>query len=213
MRKSRSLFTDAKPRRTGALVYPMLLILLLAVIVALNFVNNGRVKLLNEDVTITSLSKDLEKFRKNNSVDLGYIRADLEEPEDHEPTQAIPTAAIQAARKERTPAEEKKRDKKLIAIVVGGFAAALLVVFLLFKFVFGGINDNPAAQSYKVPDVLGKTVEEAQQMEGVKGVFHNEVAVTKKKNNYRGGRQQGRQQLSARPDHRAGPQVRPCPQE
>ena len=43
MRKSRSLFTDAKPRRTGALVYPMLLILLLAVIVALNFVNNGRV--------------------------------------------------------------------------------------------------------------------------------------------------------------------------
>ena len=55
MRKSRSLFTDAKPRRTGALVYPMLLILLLAVIVALNFVNNGRVKLLNEDVTITSI--------------------------------------------------------------------------------------------------------------------------------------------------------------
>ena len=50
--------------------------------------------------------------------------------------------------------------------MVGGFAAALLVVFLLFKFVFGGINDNPAAQSYKVPDVLGKTVEEAQQMEG-----------------------------------------------
>ena len=95
-------------------------------------------------------------------ADLSYAPAiDLEEPEDHEPTQAIPTAAIQAARKERTPAEEKKRDKKLIAILVGGFAAALLVVFLLFKFVFGGINDNPAAQSYKVPDVLGKTVEEA----------------------------------------------------
>ena len=60
-----------------------------------------------------AMLEDLEKFRKNNSVDLGYIRADLEEPEDHEPTQAIPTAAIQAARKERTPAEEKKRDKKL----------------------------------------------------------------------------------------------------
>lgn len=66
-----------------------------------------------------AMLEDLEKFRKNNSVDLGYIRADLEEPEDHEPTQAIPTAAIQAARKERTPAEEKKRDKKLIAIVGG----------------------------------------------------------------------------------------------
>ena len=117
-----------------------------------------------------AMLEDLEKFRKNNSVDLGYIRADLEEPEDHEPTQAIPTAAIQAARKERTPAEEKKRDKKLIAIVVGGFAAALLVVFLLFKFVFGGINSNSTVH-YKVPDVRGKTVEEAQQMEGVKGVF------------------------------------------
>lgn len=134
-----------------------------------------------------AMLEDLEKFRKNNSVDLGYIRADLEEPEDHEPTQAIPTAAIQAARKERTPAEEKKRDKKLIAIVVGGFAAALLVVFLLFKFVFGGINDNPAAQSYKVPDVLGKTVEEAQQMEGVKGVFQIEVAGSKADSNYQPG--------------------------
>ena len=61
---------EAKPRRTGALVYPMLLILLLAVIVALNFVNNGRVKLLNEDVTITSLSKDLEKFRILHISDL-----------------------------------------------------------------------------------------------------------------------------------------------
>lgn len=134
-----------------------------------------------------AMLEDLEKFRKNNSVDLGYIRADLEEPEDHEPTQAIPTAAIQAARKERTPAEEKKRDKKLITIVVGGFAAALLVVFLLFKFVFGGINDNPAAQSYKVPDVLGKTVEEAQQMEGVKGVFQIEVAGSKADSNYQPG--------------------------
>ena len=134
-----------------------------------------------------AMLEDLEKFRKNNSVDLGYIRADLEEPEDHEPTQAIPTAAIQAARKERTPAEEKKRDKKLIAIVVGGFAAALLVVFLLFKFVFGGINNNPAAQSYKVPDVLGKTVEEAQQMEGVKGVFQIEVAGSKADSNYQPG--------------------------
>ena len=134
-----------------------------------------------------AMLEDLEKFRKNNSVDLGYIRADLEEPEDHEPTQAIPTAAIQAARKERTPAEEKKRDKKLIAIVVGGFAAALLVVFLLFKFVFGGINNNPAAQSYKVPDVLGKTVEEAQQMEGIKGVFQIEVAGSKADSNYQPG--------------------------
>lgn len=134
-----------------------------------------------------AMLEDLEKFRKNNSVDLGYIRADLEEPEDHEPTQAIPTAAIQAARKERTPAEEKKRDKKLIAIVVGGFAAALLVVFLLFKFVFSGINNNPAAQSYKVPDVLGKTVEEAQQMEGIKGVFQIEVAGSKADSNYQPG--------------------------
>lgn len=134
-----------------------------------------------------AMLEDLEKFRKNNSVDLGYIRADLEEPEDREPTQAIPTAAIQAARKERTPAEEKKRDKKLIAIVVGGFAAALLVVFLLFKFVFSGINNNPAAQSYKVPDVLGKTVEEAQQMEGIKGVFQIEVAGSKADSNYQPG--------------------------
>ena len=100
MRKSRSLFTDAKPRRTGALVYPMLLILLLAVIVALNFVNNGRVKLLNEDVTITSLSKDLEKFRKDPAVDMDYIRKELASVQpDNEPTMSIPTAQVATAEK------------------------------------------------------------------------------------------------------------------
>lgn len=70
MRKNRSLFTEAKPRRVGALVYPMLLILLLAVVFALNVINNGRVQLLSQDVTITSLSKDLEKFRILHISDL-----------------------------------------------------------------------------------------------------------------------------------------------
>lgn len=70
MRRNRSLFTEAKPRRAGALVYPMLLILLLAVVFALNVINNGRVQLLTEDVTITSLNKDLEKFRILHISDL-----------------------------------------------------------------------------------------------------------------------------------------------
>ena len=137
--------------------------------------------------TADAMLEDLEKFRKNNSVDLGYIRADLEEPEDHEPTQAIPTAAIQAARKERTPAEEKKRDKKLIAIVVGGFAAALLVVFLLFKLILGDFGPAGNNKSYDVPNVLGKTVEEAQLMDGVKDIFEIVVKGTQRSDTYEPG--------------------------
>ncbi len=62
MRRNRHLFAETEKRSTGALVYPLLLLLILAVVIALNFINNGRVVLLSEDVTITSLSKDLEKY-------------------------------------------------------------------------------------------------------------------------------------------------------
>ena len=73
MRRNRAIFTEAQPRRLGWLAYPLLILLVLAVSVALNFINNGRVNVEQVSVTVTSLPKDLEKFRILHISDLhGY---------------------------------------------------------------------------------------------------------------------------------------------
>ena len=70
MPRNRTLFSQRKPRRTGCLVYPLLLGLILSIVIALNLVNNGRVKVDTKNVTVVNLSKDLEKFRILHISDL-----------------------------------------------------------------------------------------------------------------------------------------------
>jgi len=71
MRRDKALFYE-KPKRnyTGCLVYPLLILLVLTVIFALNYINSGRVALKKQDVTIASLSSDLEKYRILHISDL-----------------------------------------------------------------------------------------------------------------------------------------------
>lgn len=70
MRRRKTIFAERKPRRLGWLGYPLFLLLIAAVCVALNFINNGRVRVEQTSVTITSLPKDLEKFRILHISDL-----------------------------------------------------------------------------------------------------------------------------------------------
>lgn len=133
--------------------------------------------------TANAMVEDLEKFRKDPSVNMDYIKTELEEPENNEPTQFIPSGAVNTAVKrakkekaereslldEETP-EEKKKAKKKMMFIIGGFAAALLVVLLIFKVIMGGFSST-GSNSYEVPSVVGHTVEEANQMDGVKDVF------------------------------------------
>ncbi|MBQ7455159.1 MAG: metallophosphoesterase [Clostridia bacterium] len=70
MRRNRPVFAQRRERRTGCLVYPLLLALILAVSLALNFINNGRVQVDTQSVTVASLPKDLEKFRILHISDL-----------------------------------------------------------------------------------------------------------------------------------------------
>ena len=70
MRRSRTIFAEKKPRRTGWIAYVLMFILMIAAVVALNFINNGRVKIVQQSVTITSLPKDLEKYRILHLSDL-----------------------------------------------------------------------------------------------------------------------------------------------
>ena len=139
----------------------------------------------------------LEKFRRDPSVDMDYIRQELTAPAaDTEPTMPLPTAQVASAvkkhtgelRREREEEEEPpRRDKKSIAIIAGIFAAAVLLVVLLFKLILGDFGPAGSNKSYPVPDIRGKTVEEAQEMEGVKDIFLIEVQGTRTTEEYQPG--------------------------
>ena len=144
-----------------------------------------------------AMIEDLEKFRRDPSVDMDYIRQELTAPAaDTEPTMPLPTAQVASAvkkhtgelRREREEEEEPPlRDKKSIAIIAGIFAAAVLLVVLLFKLILGDFGPAGSNKSYPVPDIRGKTVEEAQEMEGVKDIFLIEVQGTRTTEEYQPG--------------------------
>lgn len=144
-----------------------------------------------------AMIEDLEKFRRDPSVDMDYIRQELTAPAaDTEPTMPLPTAQVASAvkkhtgelRREREAEEEPpRRDKKSIAIIAGIFAAAVLLVVLLFKLILGDFGPAGSNKSYPVPDIRGKTVEEAQEMEGVKDIFLIEVQGTRTTEEYKPG--------------------------
>ena len=144
-----------------------------------------------------AMIEDLEKFRRDPSVDMDYIRQELTAPAaDTEPTMPLPTAQGASAvkkhtgelRREREAEEEPpRRDKKSIAIIAGIFAAAVLLVVLLFKLILGDFGPAGSNKSYPVPDIRGKTVEEAQEMEGVKDIFLIEVQGTRTTEEYQPG--------------------------
>lgn len=144
-----------------------------------------------------AMIEDLEKFRRDPSVDMDYIRQELTAPAaDTEPTMPLPTAQVASAvkkhtgelRREREEEEEPpRRDKKSIAIIAGIFAAAVLLVVLLFKLILGDFGPAGSNKSYPVPDIRGKTVEEAQEMAGVKDIFLIEVQGTRTTEEYQPG--------------------------
>ena len=144
-----------------------------------------------------AMIEDLEKFRRDPSVDMDYIRQELTAPAaDTEPTMPIPTAQVASAvkkhtgelRREREEEEEPpRRDKKSIAIIAGIFAAAVLRVVLLFKLILGDFGPAGSNKSYPVPDIRGKTVEEAQEMESVKDIFLIEVQGSRTTEEYQPG--------------------------
>lgn len=143
-----------------------------------------------------AMIEDLEKFRRDPSVDMDYIRQELTAPAaDTEPTMPLPTAQVASAvkkhtgelRREHEEEEPPRRDKKSIAIIAGIFAAAVLLVVLLFKLILGDFGPAGSNKSYPVPDIRGKTVEDAQEMEGVKDIFLIEVQGTRTTEEYQPG--------------------------
>ena len=147
---------------------------------------------------------DLEKFRKDPAIDMDYIRTELVDSVDSQPTSQVPVQQVAAAVKKRRAAEETDDDdddygdddddvgasifdfirenKKVIGLFAAGIAAIVLIFVLIFAG-FGGEKDT----SYKVPNILGYTVEEANQLEGIKDIFTIEVVGTLNDDHYQPG--------------------------
>ena len=130
---------------------------------------------------------DLEAFRKNPDVEMKFDLSDLRPEETDEPTRPIRTVSshtvtvpVRTAEKshvrrteddDEPPASGGKRTVLIGAVVI----AALTVVFLLFKSILGSFS-APAVDQYQVPNVLGMTIEEAENDPRVKGIFEIEKA-------------------------------------
>ncbi len=128
---------------------------------------------------------DLEAFRKNPDVEMKFDLSDLRPEETDEPTRPIrtvsghtvtvPVRTVEKGHVRRTedddepPASGGKRTVLIGAVVI----AALAVVFLLFKSILGSFS-VPAVDQYQVPNVLGMTIEEAENDPRVKGIFEIE---------------------------------------
>lgn len=135
--------------------------------------------------------EDLEKFRKDPSANMEHIREELKETVDVEPTQPIPTAEVASAvrkkhkEEEKPVQEDKQKNKKLLFAVIGGFAAVLLLIFAAFK-IFGNFDEGGKG-AYEVPEILGYTVEQAENLPGIKGIFKIEVLGSKPNDKYQPG--------------------------
>lgn len=130
---------------------------------------------------------DLEAFRKNPDVEMKFDLSDLRPEETDEPTRPIRTVSghtvtvpVRTVEKghvrrseddDESPASGGKRTVLIGAVVI----AALTVVFLLFKSILGSFS-APAVDQYQVPNVLGMTIEEAENDPRVKGIFEIEKA-------------------------------------
>ena len=130
---------------------------------------------------------DLEAFRKNPGVSLDFELEDLRPDEADEPTRPLRTGSVHAAleaeqahrtasrereyRREYAEDEEPSRSgSKRTVIIVAVTVAALLLAALLFNNIFGSFGPQ-APTEYRVPNVVGRTLEEANAMPEVQNIF------------------------------------------
>ena len=150
----------------------------------------------------TAMLEDLESFRKNPDIDMEYIREELKEKENTEATRYISKKELSEAvrnkkekekdelaaeKQEKTGIAGTKDEKKRMAIIIGAFAGALLLIFLIFTLIFNGFGGGGDSSGHKVPDIRGMTVEAAEKLEGIKGIFTIEVVGTKENSKYKDG--------------------------
>ena len=145
---------------------------------------------------------DLESFRKNPGVSLDFELSDLRPDDADEPTQALRTSAVRGgavAAAHRQSPREYRRDyyddgyednpprrlstKQIVLIVVAVLLAAVLAIALI-RSILGSFTGTG---EYRVPSLIGLTVEEAEQREDVAGIFEIREVGSEPSSDYKEG--------------------------
>lgn len=137
--------------------------------------------------TADDMIADLEAFRKDPTLSFDYSLADLRDrTNDDEPTQQIPNVAVtrnktKPHRRAEPVREEEDEEDERPRFGWLRFLIALLIVaglgygaYFAMNTIYEGVLNSftPAAPTeFVVPDVVGKTVEEAMALEEMAGVF------------------------------------------
>ena len=118
---------------------------------------------------------DLEKFRKDPNVDLNFVLQDLRSSENSEPTRMIDTSSVrELQRKQKATSEDAQEEdeepedeaprKTWLKILLPLIAVALIIGL--------GVMIRNSLQNtgtiYQTPNLLGKTMEEAMGLDGIK---------------------------------------------
>lgn len=129
---------------------------------------------------------DLEAFRKNPGVSLDFELSDLRTEDVDEPTQPLRVAtgrgASTVSRQRSSAGQERgqeyrrdyeeqsgKRSKHQTVLIVVAAVLAIALAVTLFRSILGSF-EKPTDQ-YVVKSVLGLTLEEAAELNGIKDVF------------------------------------------
>ena len=129
-----------------------------------------------------AMISDLEAFRKNPGVALDIDPDTLHAQDQGEPTQPLPMGG--GRRNESEPRggkhlsepeepEGEKTDRRKVILAAAAGVLAVILAFVLMRSILNSFGNK--TDQYVVQSVLGLTVEEAQELEGVKDVFTIEV--------------------------------------
>ena len=141
---------------------------------------------------------DLESFRKNPEVNLDFEMEDLRTVESDEPTRPIRvvgahnpasgtdnshggkrTVQQRERRQELDEYEEEPKDGKKQWLQIGLIAVAMILALALAGVLFKSILssfEEAAPETYVVKSVVGMTLEEAKELEGIKDIFEIKVS-------------------------------------
>lgn len=144
-----------------------------------------------------AMIQDLEAFRKDPEVSLDFQMEDIRPPVTDEPTQPIrngqPAQATQVMDTQRRRRNMDHDDDdtprnvtQIILFCAAGFLALLLAVVLIRGILNSFVRNDPEEQ-HMVRSVVGYTVNQARQLEGVNGVFEIVEAGNKYSDDYAPG--------------------------
>ena len=145
-----------------------------------------------------AMIQDLEAFRKDPETTLNFQMEDIRPPVADEPTQPLrngqsPQATqvmdTQRRRRNNMDSDEDETPRNVAQIALfcaAGFLAVLLAVVLIRGILNSFVRNDPEEQ-HMVRSVVGYTISQARQLEGVNGVFEIVEAGNKYSDDYAPG--------------------------